>query len=74
MEDKELLKEYVLEDAGKIWVGNYKDNRGREWVFGQFKKTILPAIMYLLELSKIDPENRGNPTILSRMISKMVRE
>jgi hypothetical protein len=72
MEDKTLLDEYVLNDVGKIWVGPHRSCRGRQWVFGQFDKNVLPSTMLMLERANLVPINRGNPIILSRAISKMV--
>jgi len=43
MPEEDLLDEYVLNDVGKIWVGAYGSCRGRQWVFGQFDKYVLPA-------------------------------
>lgn len=73
LEKQALLDEYVLQDVGKIWVGTYQSHWGRQWVFGQFDKAVLPAIMFLLERANMDPAARGNPVVLSRMISKMVK-
>lgn len=51
MPDKRLLDEYILTDVGKIWVGPWGSSRGREWVFGQFDKCVLDAIMFMFEKS-----------------------
>ncbi|KAI4471010.1 protein-glutamine gamma-glutamyltransferase [Holotrichia oblita] len=71
MEDR-LLDEYILNDVGKIWIGPKNSSRGREWVFGQFDGCILPAIMFMLEMSEMPYQSRGDPIKLTRMISKMV--
>lgn len=52
MEDR-LLDEYILNDVGKIWIGPKNSSRGREWVFGQFDGCVLPAIMFMLEMSEM---------------------
>ncbi|XP_059479361.1 hemocyte protein-glutamine gamma-glutamyltransferase-like [Neocloeon triangulifer] len=72
MENKSLLDEYVLTDVGKIWMGSRDQHHGRQWVFGQFDKAVLPAAMYVLEKTNLDHANRGNPILLSRAISKLV--
>jgi len=73
LEKQSLLDEYVLQDVGKIWVGTYQSHWGRQWVFGQFDKAVLPAVMFMLERANMDPSAWGNPIVLSRMISKMVK-
>ncbi|CAB3369006.1 Hypothetical predicted protein [Cloeon dipterum] len=72
MEKQALLDEYVLQDVGKIWVGTYQSHWGRQWVFGQFDKAVLPAAMFVLERANLDPTIRGNPIAISRAISKLV--
>ncbi|XP_021954113.1 hemocyte protein-glutamine gamma-glutamyltransferase [Folsomia candida] len=72
MKDKELLNEYVLEEMGKIWVGPHTSTRGRSWSFGQFDDSVLPLIMILLEKSGLALQQRGNPILVSRALSKMV--
>ena len=73
MEEEQLLDEYILNDVGKIWVGPYGSSRGREWVFGQFDATVLPACMLLLERSGLKKVSRGDPIKMSRAIAKIVR-
>lgn len=73
MKDKELLNEYVLEEMGKIWVGPHTSTRGRSWSFGQFDDSVLPLIMILLEKSGLALQQRGNPILVSRALSKMVK-
>lgn len=55
MPDQKLLDEYVLTDVGKIWIGPMGSCRGREWVFGQFDASILPATMLMFEKSGLPP-------------------
>lgn len=73
MEDETLLDEYILNDVGKIWVGPHGSSRGREWIFGQFDASVLPACMLLFDKSDIKCMERGDPIKVSRVISKMVR-
>lgn len=56
MPDTQYLDEYVLSDVGKIWVGPYGSNRGREWVYGQFDKCILPATVLMLDRANVNHE------------------
>ncbi|CAG0884266.1 unnamed protein product [Cyprideis torosa] len=65
-------KESVLNDTGKIWIGNYKKMSGRQWVYGQFDDAVLPATMMLLELSNLNFNERGNPIKVARAISAVV--
>lgn len=57
MPDERKLDEYVLTDVGKIWVGPHGSAKGREWVFGQFDKCVLPATMLMFEKSGL-PHSR----------------
>jgi len=72
MSDPELLNEYVLEEAGKVWFGPYKTTRGRHWAFGQFDECVLPLVCILLEKSGLPFTSRGDPVLVSRALSKMV--
>jgi hypothetical protein len=35
--DSELLKEYVLNEDGEIYVGSYRSIMPRKWLFGQVR-------------------------------------
>ncbi|XP_044019930.1 hemocyte protein-glutamine gamma-glutamyltransferase-like isoform X1 [Aphidius gifuensis] len=72
MEDEQLLGEYVQTDVGKIWVGPNGSARGREWIFGQFDASVLPACMLMFDKSDIKATSRGDPVMVARTISKMV--
>nr|XP_033341897.1 hemocyte protein-glutamine gamma-glutamyltransferase-like [Megalopta genalis]XP_033341898.1 hemocyte protein-glutamine gamma-glutamyltransferase-like [Megalopta genalis]XP_033341899.1 hemocyte protein-glutamine gamma-glutamyltransferase-like [Megalopta genalis]XP_033341900.1 hemocyte protein-glutamine gamma-glutamyltransferase-like [Megalopta genalis]XP_033341901.1 hemocyte protein-glutamine gamma-glutamyltransferase-like [Megalopta genalis] len=72
MEEEQLLDEYVLNDVGKIWVGPWGSSRGREWVFGQFDASVLPACQLLLERSSIKATSRGDPVKMCRAISRIM--
>lgn len=72
MENEEELKEYILNESGKIWCGTYKNPRGRRWIFGQFDDISLPSAVYLLERSGLDHSNRGSAILTCRSISAMV--
>jgi len=74
MNDTDLLNEYVLEEVGKIWMGSYSASKGRHWVYGQFDDSVLPLLMILLEKSGIPFSARGNPILVSRALSKMVKK
>ena len=56
------LEEYVLNTAGKIWVGSTNSNFGRPWQFAQFSKDCLEVVLWIIE--KMDPKDRGNPIMV----------
>ncbi|KAK7115370.1 protein-glutamine gamma-glutamyltransferase K-like [Littorina saxatilis] len=63
---------YVIEDKGKIYIGNQRQLSARPWVFGQFSGNVLDCCMYLLDKSKINPALCGNPTHVCRKLSAIV--
>lgn len=72
MEGDSQRREYVLNETGKIWVGSYKQPKGRRWIYGQFDDVVLPATMYLLEQSGLAHTDRGSPVQVVRAISQIV--
>jgi transglutaminase 1 len=73
LEDEDLRREFVLNESGKVWMGSARRPDGKRWIFGQFDDVVLPAIMYLLELSKLNHADRGNVVHMVRAISAVVR-
>ncbi|KAL4235097.1 hypothetical protein ACF0H5_006735 [Mactra antiquata] len=67
-----LLNEYILNETGKIYSGNYHRISPKPWVFGQFTGIVLDCIMYLLENSSLDDTDRGNPVLVCRELSAMI--
>lgn len=63
---------YKIALVGKVWMGSFKEPKGRRWVFGQYDDIVLPTVMYLLELSQLPHSDRGNPVHLTRAISAIV--
>ncbi|XP_030751045.1 hemocyte protein-glutamine gamma-glutamyltransferase-like [Sitophilus oryzae] len=72
MEKEEEIKEYVLNEVGKIWCGTFKKPTGKHWVFGQFDDIVLPSAMLLLEKSGLPHSERGNPVMIARALSAIV--
>ncbi|KAH9499761.1 hypothetical protein Btru_077760 [Bulinus truncatus] len=72
MNDPELLKEYVLNEIGKLYVGSQSNITSKPWNFGQFESCILDVAMHLLDVSKLRWEVRGNPVNVVRAISALV--
>lgn len=70
--EEELLAEYLLSDAGKIYVGSHRSIRSRPWVFGQFEDRVLLAAVYVLERSRLPLSDRGDPVQVCRAISSVV--
>ncbi|XP_010214758.1 PREDICTED: protein-glutamine gamma-glutamyltransferase 4 [Tinamus guttatus] len=64
--------EYVLNDMGYIYVGSADHIRGRPWNFGQFEDLVLESCMYLLDQSKLKPNARRDPVLVSRAMSALV--
>lgn len=69
MEDDAKREEYVLNDKGKVYIGGYRQPRGRPWAFGQFDDVVLPVACYILEASKHLTGYRGDPVKIVRAIS-----
>ncbi|CAG0922034.1 unnamed protein product [Notodromas monacha] len=74
MENERERQEYVLNDTGKIYVGSFKQARGRRWVFAQFDDTVLPASIMALELAKMSSADRSSPIKVARAISAIVNQ
>jgi len=72
LEDEDLRREFVLNESGKVWMGSARRPEGKRWIFGQFDDVVLPAIMYLLELSRLSHADRGNAVHMVRAISAVV--
>ena len=72
MEKSKYRDEYVQNDVGKVWQGNYRRYHGKKWVFGQFDDSVLPACCFILQKSRIKASDRSNPVKVSRAISAMV--
>ena len=53
------LSEYVLNNAGQIWVGNDRSNWGRPWQFGQFTKNSLEVALWIVDRMPVG--DRSNP-------------
>lgn len=72
MDDEELRQEYVLNDTGKVFMGSYQRPQGKQWIYGQFDDSVLPAAMLLLEIARLNHAERGNPIQVVRAISAAV--
>lgn len=72
IENEAERQEYVLNDTGKVWMGSYRQPKGRRWIYGQFDDVVLPATMYLLEQSDVPHADRGSPVQIARAVSAVV--
>ena len=71
LEDAAEREEYINNDKGKVYVGQFRKARGRAWAFGQFDDVVLPVAIYLLEMraSNVSHPERGNPVKVVRAVS-----
>lgn len=69
---EDARQEYVLNEVGKIYIGSYSRPCGRKWTYGQFHESILPAVMYLLDKTRLDINGRSDAVKVSRAVSAMV--
>lgn len=69
LESDEERKEYVLNDVGKLYNGTYKLPEGRKWIYGQFNDVVLPAVMFLIEKSKLNYSARANVIKVSKQFN-----
>ncbi|XP_073977850.1 hemocyte protein-glutamine gamma-glutamyltransferase-like [Rhodnius prolixus] len=71
MPDTHLLEEYVMNDVGKVYVGNQVSSVGRQWLFGQFEAHVLPICRKVLEPTweELSYNKRCDPIYVSRACS-----
>ena len=41
--------EYLLNEVGKIYGGSHNSIKGRPWIFGQFRDSVLPAVCHVMD-------------------------
>lgn len=72
LDDEKEREEYVLNDIGVIFYGDFNDIKSRSWSYGQFEDGILDACLYVMDKAEMDLSGRGNPIKVSRVGSAMV--
>ncbi|XP_069113007.1 hemocyte protein-glutamine gamma-glutamyltransferase-like [Argopecten irradians] len=78
LHDDGLLKEYVLNDTGNIFVGNYKYNSAKPWAFGQFDDPVLDCVLSLLNRvdyrlrEEFPAASRSDPVLIVRRLTDLV--
>ncbi|XP_071173107.1 protein-glutamine gamma-glutamyltransferase K-like isoform X1 [Mytilus edulis] len=73
-ENTSLLKEYVLNDSGAIFHGNYKQIGAKPWFFGQFEDGILEICLWCVQkgFNNNISKSMADPVRVSRAISQIV--
>ncbi|EHB06389.1 Coagulation factor XIII A chain, partial [Heterocephalus glaber] len=72
LDDEKEREEYVLNDIGVIFYGDFNDIKSRSWSYGQFEDGILDACLYVMDKAQMDLSGRGNPIKVSRVGSAMI--
>ncbi|XP_033928403.1 protein-glutamine gamma-glutamyltransferase K [Melopsittacus undulatus] len=72
MEPTSDLNEYVLNETGRIFYGTEEQIVERSWNYGQFDQGVLDACLYILDRRGMPHSARGDPVMVSRVVSAMV--
>ncbi|XP_067233801.1 coagulation factor XIII A chain [Chanodichthys erythropterus] len=72
MDKDEDRQEYVMNDVGVIFNGEFDNITSRSWNFGQFEEGVLDACILVLDSGKVPLVFRGNPTELVRQASALL--
>ncbi|WAR13577.1 TGM1-like protein, partial [Mya arenaria] len=72
MQDERLLAEYILNEAGHMYMGSYTKIRAKPWVFGQFSGDVLDCALLLLEKCLIPDDDLGDPVTIVRRLSAII--
>ncbi|XP_046702172.1 coagulation factor XIII, A1 polypeptide a, tandem duplicate 1 isoform X2 [Silurus meridionalis] len=70
--DEGKRQEYVLNDVGMIYNGDYANVGNRPWNYGQFQEGILEACIFLLDSGKMPLQFRGDAAKVVRKASSMI--
>ncbi|KAA0704900.1 Coagulation factor XIII A chain [Triplophysa tibetana] len=65
-------QEYVLNDVGVIFNGEFTDMSSRPWNYGQFEKGVLDACLMVLDAGKVPLVYRGNANEVVRQASALI--
>uniref|UniRef100_A0A672QV38 Coagulation factor XIII A chain n=1 Tax=Sinocyclocheilus grahami TaxID=75366 RepID=A0A672QV38_SINGR len=72
MDKEEDRQEYVLNDVGTIYNGEFNNITSRSWNFGQFEEGVLDTCLMVMDAGKVPLLFRGNATEVVRQGSAMV--
>ncbi|XP_069102220.1 protein-glutamine gamma-glutamyltransferase K-like [Argopecten irradians] len=67
-----LLDEYVMNETGKIFVGDSEYITGRYWSFDQFEDPVLDCVLDLLDQKGFPASSRDDPVKVARKLSALV--
>ncbi|XP_056093024.1 coagulation factor XIII A chain-like [Rhinichthys klamathensis goyatoka] len=65
-------QEYVMNDVGIIYNGEFNNITTRSWNFGQFEQGVLDACLLVLDVGKVPLMYRGNATQIVRRGSALM--
>ncbi|NXV57585.1 TGM1 glutamyltransferase, partial [Molothrus ater] len=74
MEKTSDLSEYVLNESGRIFYGTEEQIAERAWNYGQFEPGVLEACLFILDRRGMPHSARGDPVMVARVVSAMVRK
>ncbi|XP_039546433.1 coagulation factor XIII A chain-like [Pimephales promelas] len=65
-------QEYVMNDVGIIFNGEFNNINSRSWNYGQFEQGVLDACLLVLDVGKVPLTYRGNATQIVRRGSALM--
>ncbi|XP_043081664.1 coagulation factor XIII A chain-like [Puntigrus tetrazona] len=72
MPNESERQEYVMNDVGVIYNGEFNNVTSRSWNYGQFEEGILDACLLVLDAGKVPLMYRGNATEVVRQASALM--
>ncbi|KAK7124090.1 hypothetical protein R3I93_022257 [Phoxinus phoxinus] len=72
MDKDEDRQEYVMNDVGIIYNGEFNNITSRSWNFGQFEQGVLDACLFVLDSGKVPLVFRGSATEIVRQASALM--
>uniref|UniRef100_A0A8C1ACT4 protein-glutamine gamma-glutamyltransferase n=2 Tax=Cyprinus carpio TaxID=7962 RepID=A0A8C1ACT4_CYPCA len=72
MDKEEDRQEYVMNDVGTIYNGEFNNITSRSWNFGQFEEGVLDACLMVMDAGKVPLLFRGNATEVVRQGSALL--
>ncbi|XP_051970450.1 coagulation factor XIII A chain-like [Xyrauchen texanus] len=72
MPEESNREEYLLNEVGTIYNGEFDNVNSRSWNYGQFQKGVLDACLLVMDAGKVPLIYRGNATQLARQGSALM--